>query len=146
MKDSLGGEDKKTKRLFDASAIVNLAINGGSKVVGNLGEGSALGLTFYEVGNSVWKLRNLLKKLSRDEAKSLLVVSLQLMGRLDIVEFDIADAVQIENIASEKKITFYDSAYLYAAKKNKLSLVTDDNRLAKAAMKEKIEAVSSSSL
>lgn len=134
------------KRLFDASALVNLALDGGSKAVDVIAEGSALVLTFYEMGNSVWKLSHLLKKLSSEESKSLLGVLLQLFDQLSILNLGTSDAMQIEELATLHRITFYDSAYLYAAKKNKLVLVTDDGQLARAAGREKIEAVSSSSI
>ena len=134
------------KGLFDASALVNLAINGGSKAADAIAEGSGISLTFYEIGNSVWKLHYLLKKLSHDDAKSLLETSLQLFGRLDILNLTASDAIQVEELASVRKVTFYDSSYLYAAKKNKLALVTDDERLTRAAHHETIATFSSASI
>ena len=132
--------------IYDASAIVNLASAGGPRVVDRLKEGSVLDLTFYEIGNSIWKLHTLLKKLSQEEARSLLMVSLQLTTRLDIIKFDVDDAAQIEELANKAKCSFYDGAYLYAAKKNGHSLITDDRRLAENAAKQKTVVESSSFL
>jgi len=45
------------------------------------------------------------------------------------------DLVSIMNVARNERTTFYDSAYIAAAKDRKLTLVTDDGRLSKAASK-----------
>ena len=56
------------------------------------------------------------------------------------------DAIEIERLVFKRNITFYDSAYLYAAKRENLTLVTDDQRLTKAAHTEKVETASSVSI
>jgi predicted nucleic acid-binding protein len=131
------------KGLFDANAIVNLTANEASAAIDATRGGSALNLTFFEIGNSVWKTHQLLKKLSLDEARSLLEVSIQLLARLEILNLTREDALQIMELANTHGITFYDSSYLYASKKNKLSLITDDARLGRVAQKEKVETLSS---
>ncbi|MHB1869107.1 MAG: hypothetical protein ACYCPP_09210 [Nitrososphaerales archaeon] len=85
---------KAMKGLFEANAIVKLAANGASKAADATG-GAVLSSTFFEVGNSVWKMHQLLKKLSYDEATSLLEVSSQLLARFDILILTRDDAVQI---------------------------------------------------
>ena len=129
--------------LFDASAIMDLAVERGSKAIDAVAGGSALTLTYYEIGNSIWKLHNLQRKLSNEGALALLGVSLRLYERLDILNLDASDATPIEKLASLHGITFYDSAYLYCAKRNKLILVTDDKRLGKVAIKEEVKTASS---
>jgi len=133
--------------VFDASAIVNLAINGGSKAIDAVSGGSGLTLTFFEIGNSVWKLHSLQKKLSEDDARSLLEVSLQLYSQLEVFSFTRSEALEIAKLASARRVTFYDSDYLFASKKeNGLPLITDDERLARAARTEKIETFTSASI
>lgn len=48
--------------------------------------------------------------------------------------------------ALKLNLTFYDSAYLVEAKKTNKILVTDDNKLAKAAQNLGVETLSSNSL
>jgi predicted nucleic acid-binding protein len=136
----------RIKAIFDANAIVNLATQGGSKAIYAVEQGFGLALTFFEIGNSIWKLHSLFKKLSNEEAQDLLEGSLGLFYKLNLITFDTKDAIEIEKLARSRKITFYDSCYLYASKKNKSPLVTDDEKLARAARNETVEALSSLSL
>jgi len=133
------------KGLFDANAIVNLVANEASKAADATSGGFVLSLTFFEIGNSIWKIHQLLKKLSSDEARSLLEVCMQLLARLEILNLTRDDAVQIMELASAHRITFYDASYLYASNKNRLPLITDDARLGRVAHQEKIETLSSTS-
>lgn len=41
----------------------------------------------------------------------------------------IDNMVEVQKIATEKGLTFYDASYLYAAEKNNLKLVTEDREL-----------------
>ena len=125
---------------------MNLAINKGSRATDVIVEGSGIILTYFEIGNSIWKLCHLLKKLTDDEAKSLLGVSLKLFNRLEILDLAENDAIEIAELANAHGVTFYDSSYLYAAKKNRLTLVTDDERLAKASRHEKLKVLPSASV
>lgn len=137
--------DYRIKGLFDASAFVNLAAKGGSRALPAINEGSAIFLTFYELGNAVWKL-HFLKKLSDEEAQSLLDGSLELLAQLTPLVLEKADAIEIEKLGFKRKVTFYDSAYLYAARRDNLTIVTDDEKLSKAAHSEKVETISSLSI
>lgn len=133
------------KGLFDASAIINLAISFGAKATETISEGSGISLTFYELGDSVSKLHLQLKKITKDEAKTLLENSLSLYGLLEIKTLH-GEASKMEEIAISEQITFYDSSYLYAAKRDNLTLITDDERLTSVAKSQKIRVVSSGSL
>jgi predicted nucleic acid-binding protein len=130
------------KGLFDASAIINLAISSGAKATGEISGGYGIPLTFYELGNSVWKLHLLLKRISKEEAKSLLENSLSLYGLLGKISLE-GEGTKIEELAISQRITFYESSYLYAAKRENLTLVTDDERLTGVAKSQKISVVSS---
>ena len=143
MKDSKNTLSRvKMKGLFDASAIINLAISSGAKATGEISGGSGIPLTFYELGNSIWKLHLQLKKISKEEAKTLLENSLRLYGLLGKISLE-GEGAKIEELAISQRITFYESSYLYAAKRENLTLVTDDERLAGAAKSQKISVVSS---
>jgi len=41
----------------------------------------------------------------------------------------IDNMVEVQKIATEKGLTFYDASYLYAAEKHNLKLVTEDREL-----------------
>jgi predicted nucleic acid-binding protein len=132
------------RAIFDASAIVNLATLGGSKATKAVEQGFGLALSFYEIGNSIWKLHSLLKKLSHEQAQALLEVSLGLFNELNLLNLSAKDAIEIEKRSNKLKVTFYDSSYLYSSKQYNLPLVTDDQKLARAAKNEGIEIVSPS--
>jgi predicted nucleic acid-binding protein len=134
------------RKIFDSSAIVNLAIHAGSRAADSISGGYGIPLTFYEIGNSIWKLHVLLRKISQVEADSLTELSLRLFDRLEIVSLGTTDAVGIERLAASHRMSFYDSSYIYAAKKNRLALITDDEKLAKNANMEKIEVLRSTSI
>jgi len=134
--------------LFDASSIVNMAAFGGGKVVDVVTEvdASVLPLTYYEVGNAIWKMHHLIKKLDREEAISLLEVSMKLLDRLKIIECSRDDSSEIVNLALDQNLTFYDASYLFVATKHQLSLITDDGKLSKIATNLKIENRSSAAI
>jgi predicted nucleic acid-binding protein len=93
-------------------------------------DGSAISLTFYELGNSAWKLCSLLKSTG-DEVRTLLAGSLRLLDKMVIIDLDQSDMFEILKLSMNKRITFYDSSYTYATKMHDLVFVTDDNLLAK---------------
>jgi predicted nucleic acid-binding protein len=134
------------KAIFDASALLNLAANGGSSAPTAVMGGCSLSLAYFELGNSVLKLHHLLKKLSTEDDRSLLSGSLELLSQLTIQVLGREDAAEIERLGIERKLSFYDSVYLYAAKREKLTLVTDDEALLKVARIEKVETLKSLSI
>ena len=138
---------KSKAPLFDSSSIVNLAVFGGEKalyIVRN--GGSILTLTYYEVGNAIWKMHHLTKKINRDDASSLLQVSMKLLALFETVECSADEANEIEDRAFNQKLTFYDASYLFVAKKHHLILVTDDGKMSRIAAKQKVDTSTSSSL
>lgn len=53
------------RRLYDTSALLNLLLNKGSKSLSVLSGQAVLDLTTYELGNSIWKLSYLQKKITK---------------------------------------------------------------------------------
>jgi len=75
----------------------------------------------YEVGNSIWKNRQLgIKDASR-------AVSLLLELGLNLVEPSADDLRRVMEIARERNITFYDALYIQAAEKYGVKLITADS-------------------
>ena len=122
--------------LFDASAIVNLLISRGNRIIDILTGNWILDLTVYEVGSAIWKLNAIHRKISSSEAdillESLLGIAADRMKLVPSVEIDHLSTL---GIAREEKLSFYDASYLSVAIERKLVLVTDDKKLFDAASK-----------
>ncbi len=96
----------------------------------------ALDLTFYEVGNAVWKLNTITKKISTSEADNLLSNLLNTVaGRINQISSSEIDHLSTMRVAREEKLSFYDATYLSVAIARNLLLVTDDGRLLNSAKK-----------
>jgi len=113
--------------LYDASAILNIIRSLGEDAIKYIKGNFILSLTPYEIGNALWKEALLLRRISVDDALSLLK---------DIRKiYDLLDMIMPKNqfitlkVALLMKITYYDSAYIIAAVENNLTLVTDDMEL-----------------
>lgn len=130
-------------RLFDASSILQLIRNKPDSSLDELEGAYILDLTLYEVGNALWKIHKLIRGAgevslfdSMAQVQSILATMIILpLGGVD-------DLTPISKIAFEGGLTFYDSAYLFAAKKRGLLLVTEDKLLLKAAIVQGVECSS----
>jgi predicted nucleic acid-binding protein len=118
------------KHLYDSSAIINLIAR---KRADKLLEDGTLGLTFYEVGNAIWKQVYLKRSLTREEGEKALRTLVEVLAMMTEVPVD--DGQAVLGIAVEEGLTYYDASYVHAAVKNGLTLVTDDGRLCSAARK-----------
>lgn len=122
--------------LFDASAIVNLLISRGNRIIDLLTGNWILDLTVYEVGNAIWKLNVIHRKISSPEADILLESLLGIAAdRMKLVPSADIDHLSSLGKAREEKLSFYDASYLSVAIERGLVLVTDDKNLFDAARK-----------
>lgn len=119
--------------LFDASAITNLIIAQGSKALRKTRGNFALDLTAYEIGNAIWRLCLLERKIGLSEASELLGSAVDFLGQLQQIRLEELNSNHILDIGVSKRITFYDASYVVAAETRRLTIVTDDERLARAA-------------
>ena len=94
-----------------------------------------LDLTFYEVGNALWRIHAIQKKLSLEEIRALIDATTDLANWMNRVSISDLNLLEIMEAAVRDDITFYDAAYVTAAKLRKLMLVTDDAKLARVASK-----------
>ncbi len=94
-----------------------------------------LDLTFYEVGNAVWKESYLTKLLSADAAKNLKETAQTILAKMDRLSCKPESFKKIVEIAKTEELTFYDSSYIYFAKENGLQLLTEDKKLKTKAQK-----------
>ncbi len=88
----------------------------------------------------------MLKRISIEEAEKSLSLMYAMLVRMQVVEVYREQGIEILQTAHKYNLTFYDSAYLVAAKKASKILITDDNKLAKAAEILGIETLSSNTL
>ena len=119
--------------ILDVSAIVNLAIQGGERVVDLVKGLVTLELAFYESGNGVWKLCSLKHKMTREQATTLIETVSNLLAMMKTPSYDELLPGEILQLAFDEKRTYYDTTYTQAGKAKGLSLVTNDRHLAAAA-------------
>jgi predicted nucleic acid-binding protein len=88
---------------------------------------TTLDLAVYETLNTVWKERVVLKRIDEETAKQLVRI---LERTFKIIALDkVRDPNGVFELACKESITIYDASYLYYALQNKLTLVTDDEKL-----------------
>ena len=119
--------------LFDANVIYRLIRECPEKAFDMLMEGATISLAYYELGNALWREAHLLKRISIEEAEKSLSLMYAMLVRMQVEKVDGEQGIEILQTAHKCNLTFYDSAYLVEAKKTSKILVTDDNKLAKAA-------------
>jgi len=119
--------------LYDASAFFELL-----KQETISKDSFILDLGIYEIGNVLWKQKNLLKTIDKNEANKFM----EFVGVWESIIRTIPpdDFSKIYEIAERNNTTFYDSAYIHFAKKYALNLLTCDEKLYKTAKKNKIQA------
>jgi len=111
--------------LYDASSLFRIIREHLGEAPGILHGGSTIPLVYYEIGNTIWKLCTKLKQVRPDEAQMLLETMFLNVRKMDTIG-------QLE-AAVEQGLTYYDAAYLVAARRSGKTLVTDDRELAKSA-------------
>lgn len=116
--------------LIDASSLMILIKNADEAKVAKVVSGSkVLDLTYYEVGNVLLKQR-LSKFITSQEITALIKLTNEVLDKVERVSAKAGDFQEILGIAIDQKLTFYDSSYVFFAKSEGLTLVTDDLRLA----------------
>jgi predicted nucleic acid-binding protein len=124
------------KYLLDASSLILLIKKADVKTtIECLQDSLILDLTFYEVGNAVWKEGVLLKYLTPEEAKRIGTIAQTVLAKIGMVTNIDGDFQKILEIAQNEKLSFYDSSYVFFAKQRGLFLVTEDKKLEMKAKK-----------
>jgi len=136
----------KPQLLLDSNAIYRLIREHPENAVEKLLENTTIHLAYYELGNALWRECLLLKRISIEEAEKSLALMYTILDRMQASLLDNDTGKEILSTAHKYYLTFYDSAYLVEAKKNSKILVTDDNKLAKAAEKMGTKTLTSETL
>jgi len=123
------------QHLIDASSLMLLMKTASIETQLHLLRASyLLDLTFYEVGNAIWKETCLTKFLTKNESEVLRNRMQTVLARTDRIQSDPSYFQRIFDFSESEELSFYDSSYLFIAKERGLILVTEDKELrAKAA-------------
>jgi predicted nucleic acid-binding protein len=122
--------------LLDASAFMILIKKANvQSTIERLQDSSILDLTYYEVGNTIWKESILTKFLTPDDTNSLQKMAQAILMKTDRITSEPDSFEKILEIAKIEKLTFYDSSYIHFAKEKGLKLITEDKKLKVKAQK-----------
>ena len=127
------------KYLLDASALLPLVTRRGKQLIVEASRENLVttDLAIYEACNSLWKLATLLKTISLKDAVNVATTLKDLATRSVIqpVNFSKLDFSQTLKKAYKERLTFYDASYIATAESTEAILVTEDEKLGKAASK-----------
>jgi predicted nucleic acid-binding protein len=123
--------------LIDASSLMLLMKTANIRTeLDHLRTSFLLDLTFYEVGNAIWKETCLTKFLTKNESEVLQNRVQTVLARTDKILSEANNFQKILDISESEKLSFYDSSYLFAAIEKGLVLVTEDKELRTKAEKQ----------
>ena len=127
------------KYLLDASALLPLVTRRGEQLIVEASRENLVttDLALYEACNSLWKLATLLKSISLEDAVDVATTLKDLATRSVIqpINFTKLDFSQTLKKAHKERLTFYDASYIATAESTEAILVTEDEKLRKAASK-----------
>ncbi len=115
--------------LLDASALYPI-ITSPYQYIDVLEDSAILDLTLYEIGNAALVSWRRGKLRSYAEFMKSVTKAVRILG---IVRLGPGDLEEIAQVAEETGLTYYDSAYVYAARKLGLVLVTEDTEILRKA-------------
>ena len=118
--------------LFDASSFIN-AVK--LKNIDVLVDNYVVDLTIYEVFNALWKEFRFIKILIKEKVYELAKTYVNLLDLMKIIHIYPNDVAKILDIALATGLTVYDASYIHTARKHKLVLVTEDQKLKRIARK-----------
>jgi predicted nucleic acid-binding protein len=124
-------------RLFDASSLVDILL--GDVDIGVVFDEVVLDLTMYETANALWKIGLAHDQLTDAELND----AVSILSRLE-QEIILKNATkrELENtmrVARQNGLTFYHASYLATAKRESLTLVTEDGALRAVALEHGID-------
>ncbi len=123
-------------RLFDTSSIIEILTSQGMGAADLLGEGARTELTLFEVGNVVWKSRGPHPRRDDAEAIRRIKEAGRVISLMSVAGLQPSEAGEVIEIILRNGLSFYDASYLYLALRDGFTLVTEDEALRKAAVKE----------
>lgn len=119
-------------RIFDASSLIELIQRGDGATAAAMGQ-YTLDLAFYEAGNSFWRDSAGLQLLSREEATDAVDFLDSVRGEMYVLSLSDIGATTVFDTAWGEGVTYYDAAYITAARDTNAILVTEDGGMADSA-------------
>ena len=119
--------------VFDTSSLMAVLLDSESPDIDVLFDEHTIELTFYEVGNVLWKARYLQERIDADETQQLVGIVEDVRLELVVHELSELGTKAVLETAIECELTFYDAAYLRCAETLAATLVTEDRELREAA-------------
>jgi len=114
---------EKTK-VIDTLALYPLVKKMGRKFVDVVKELVILDLTWYEVGNVI------VKEADKGKIKNLEETALIWQEILSAIKTEeVREIKEVAELAKKDRLTYYDAAYIHAASKLNLKLITEDQEL-----------------
>jgi predicted nucleic acid-binding protein len=126
--------------LFDASSLVELLL--GDDDIAVAFDERMLDLTVYEAANALWKVGVARDQLAESELDTAVDVLERLEAELRVKNVTGSGLTDTVAVAREHGLTVYDAAYLVAAERHQLTVVTEDSALRDAADTREIGATS----
>jgi predicted nucleic acid-binding protein len=127
------------KYLLDASALLPLITRHGRQLIAEASRENLVttDLAMYEASNSLWKLAALLKSISIEDAVDVATTlkDLATKGVIQLTNLTDLSFPDTMDTAYKETLTFYDASYIVTAKNAEAILVTEDEKLRKAAKK-----------
>ena len=127
------------KYLLDASALLPLITRHSRQLIAEASRENLVttDLAMYEASNSLWKLATLLKSISIEDAVDVATTLKDLVtkGIIQLINFADLSFPDTMETAYKEPLTFYDASYIVTAKNAEAILVTEDEKLRKAAKK-----------
>jgi predicted nucleic acid-binding protein len=123
--------------LIDASSLMLLMKTANIQTeLDHLRTSFLLDLTFYEVGNAIWKETCLAKFLTKKESEVLRNRVQTVLTKANKILSDPSTFQKILDISETENLSFYDSSYFFTAKEKGLVLLTEDKELRTKAEKQ----------
>lgn len=123
-------------RLFDASSLVDILL--GDVDIGVMFDEVVLDLTMYEAANALWKIGFAHDQLTDAELNDAVSILSRLEQEVILENATEREFVNTMQVARKNGLTFYDASYLATAKREGLTLVTEDGALRDAALERDI--------
>ena len=127
------------KYLLDASALLPLVTRRGKQLIVEASRETLVttDLAIYEACNSLWKLSTLLKSISLEDTVDVAntLKDLALRSLIQHINFARLDFSHTLKRAHREQLTFYDASHIITAESEEAILVTEDEKLRKAASK-----------
>ncbi len=127
----------------DASVFAPLVLLSGKQLLSKLHEHLIiiLDLTVYEACNTYWKMCFKLRSISMETALKAAAATLKIARLCKVYGFSNLDLEEVEKIALNTRMTFYDSSYLALARMLRTEIATEDEDLLKWAPRYGVKAI-----